>query len=77
MICQRMFDHFLGVVKGTTDKMRELIALEGWPLLPELPGQKLRCRMCKTEYPKVWVHLGVCWKCDDEVRSQGKCPFER
>lgn len=77
MICQRMFDHFQGIVNDTTVKMRDLITTEGWPLLPELPGQRIKCRVCKQEFAKVWVHSYVCWKCDDDIRCAGKCPYER
>lgn len=77
MLCQRLLEHFQGVVNQTTEKMREVVAAEGWPLLPELPGQKLRCRVCKKEFPKAWVHNYVCWKCDDDIRCSGRCPYER
>ena len=64
-------------------QMNAAIAAEGCPLaellrtrLTLLDGGSLTCRVCGLQYPKLWLDRGVCWRCDDDERLAGRCPYE-
>lgn len=33
------------------------------------------CNCCKQQYSRLWVHRGVCFLCEDVIRSEGRCPY--
>jgi hypothetical protein len=38
---------------------------------------RLQCRYCGHQFGRTWVRNNVCWRCDDEMRERGMCPYER
>ena len=63
-------------------RMRACMEREGrWPP-PDSAGRTrvneggpLPCRVCKHSYSRLWQEKGVCWQCEQRLRSEGVCPF--
>ncbi|KNC85952.1 hypothetical protein SARC_01898 [Sphaeroforma arctica JP610] len=73
-----MMVHFQQVVDTHNQRMRDTIKEEGWPPTScTVEGKRHDCRVCKGFFGKAWIHSKVCWKCQDDFRSEGRCPFEK
>eukprot|EP01134_Creolimax_fragrantissima_P003477 CFRG3477T1 len=73
-----MMNHFQSVVDTNKERMRAQIKIEGWPPIScTAEGKNHTCKVCKKVFGKAWVHAKVCWKCQDDFRSERRCPFEK
>lgn len=56
--------------------MLEDLRTHGWPRAVTIrKSDRLCCARCGDHLASMWMHNGVCFTCEDHVRSQGMCPF--
>eukprot|EP00928_Gymnodinium_smaydae_P045933 TRINITY_DN30578_c0_g1_i1.p1 TRINITY_DN30578_c0_g1~~TRINITY_DN30578_c0_g1_i1.p1 ORF type:complete len:725 (+),score=86.55 TRINITY_DN30578_c0_g1_i1:47-2221(+) len=51
----------------------------GWPASARpAPGEEVHvqaCGRCGEELTRLWLHRGLCMKCEGELRAEGRCPY--
>ena len=64
------------------DDLRDSMSSEGWPPSWWSPRQAAvladgpMCRVCETRCPRLWQDRNVCWRCDEDERKAGRCPYD-
>eukprot|EP00668_Euglena_longa_P032816 GGOE01042270.1.p1 GENE.GGOE01042270.1~~GGOE01042270.1.p1 ORF type:complete len:634 (+),score=101.69 GGOE01042270.1:23-1903(+) len=66
------------VVEPLWDSMVAALTCQGDACLPSkhLVGSST-CSSCTVALNKVWIHRGVCFRCEMTARSEGRCPFNK
>eukprot|EP00960_Hanusia_phi_P078179 768790-Hanusia_phi.AAC.13 len=58
------------------DSMKVIERL-GWPPSATLTQEgKHRCKLCGKGFGRKWIRRNICWKCENDCRDQGRCPYE-
>ena len=64
-------------VQNNKEESLQVIQQLGWPPSATFTQEgKHQCRVCKKGFGRKWIKRSICWKCENDSRDQGRCPYE-